>query len=183
MSLSEVESRRIASHGYFCNPHGEEQANKLKRGSALPRKPRWGIQGFTAFDVQLLTIRFDSEIHGINLRECDGDREMELRCGPYEAAAILGAVRAERPLRPLTHDAIVNVARALGASVHQITIHDRDPTHGFYLAAVSLLSRNETINIDFRPSDAICIAIKENAPIFVSNRLLSLNCGEVGLNS
>jgi bifunctional DNase/RNase len=73
--------------------------------------------------------------------------------------------------RPLTHDLLANVLRALGAKIDRVVVNDLKD--GTYFARLVLSAENETqqkkiIEIDARPSDCIAMATQQSAPIFVS---------------
>src|SRR6516162_1812759 len=73
--------------------------------------------------------------------------------------------------RPLTHDLLANILRALGAKIDRVIVNDLK--HGTYFARLVLSAENELnqkkiIEIDARPSDCIALAIQQSAPIYVS---------------
>jgi uncharacterized protein len=73
--------------------------------------------------------------------------------------------------RPLTHDLIRNILHSLGATLQRVTITElRSST---YFATLSLLIKERVVPIDCRPSDAIAIALRMKAPIFVSTQVLA----------
>jgi bifunctional DNase/RNase len=84
------------------------------------------------------------------------------------AAMFLQGTQKERPL---THDLLANVLRALGAKIDRVVVNDLKD--GTYFARLVLSAENETqqkkiIEIDARPSDCIAMATQQSAPIFVS---------------
>jgi bifunctional DNase/RNase len=73
--------------------------------------------------------------------------------------------------RPLTHDLLANILRALGARIDQVIVNDLK--RGTYFARLVLSAENELnqkkiVEIDARPSDCIAMAIQQPAPIYVS---------------
>ena len=73
--------------------------------------------------------------------------------------------------RPLTHDLVANILRALGAKIERVIVNDLQ--RGTYCARLVLIAENElqqkkVIEIDARPSDCIAMATQQSAPIFVS---------------
>ena len=73
--------------------------------------------------------------------------------------------------RPLTHDLLANILRALEAKIDRVIVNDLK--HGTYFARLVLSAENELnqkkiIEIDARPSDCIAMAIQQSAPIYVS---------------
>jgi bifunctional DNase/RNase len=73
--------------------------------------------------------------------------------------------------RPLTHDLLASILRALGAKIERVIVNDLK--RGTYFARLVLSAENESrqkkiIEIDARPSDCIAMATQQNAPIYVS---------------
>ena len=100
----------------------------------------------------------------------DGERKLPILIGPFEAQAIQLVLESNRPDRPMTHDLIKSVLDRLGAIVDRAVIDDFWNT--VYYAKLYLRNRTEEIEIDARPSDAIAIAIRFGAPIFVAESIL-----------
>ncbi len=109
----------------------------------------------------------------IFLKEVDGPRQFPILIGHYEASSIDLRVRKPQKLtRPLTHDLIVAVAKALGAEFDSVLISElRDNT---YFARLRLRKDGEIVEIDCRPSDAIAVAVTFDPvlPIFVAEEVL-----------
>jgi len=73
--------------------------------------------------------------------------------------------------RPPTHDLIRSLLQSLGATLQRVTITElRGST---YFATLSLFVKEKAVQIDSRPSDAIAIALRMKAPIFVSTQVLA----------
>jgi len=109
----------------------------------------------------------------IYLKEVNGERQFPILIGIFEATNIDRRVKDDyRPPRPLTHDLIVKVAEALGATVDSVVISElADHT---YFASLRLKKDGEIIEIDSRPSDAIAVAVTFHPPlpIYVSEQVL-----------
>lgn len=106
------------------------------------------------------------------LKEVDGNRRLPIIIGQPEANAIAIQIEGYKPPRPLTHDLLKNVIDNLGATVVEVVITElRDNT--FY-AKVLVDVSSLTNEIDARPSDAIALALRANAPIFVSDLVLEI---------
>ncbi|MGE5218547.1 MAG: bifunctional nuclease domain-containing protein, partial [Chloroflexota bacterium] len=73
--------------------------------------------------------------------------------------------------RPLTHDLIRNMLKAMGATLQRVTITEL--RHNTYFALLTLVAKGQKLEIDSRPSDAIAIALRMKAPIFASNQVLA----------
>ncbi|MFC1943747.1 bifunctional nuclease domain-containing protein [Chloroflexota bacterium] len=105
------------------------------------------------------------------LREKMADRYLPIWIGPTEADAIAVKLQGISVPRPLTHDFIRTILESLSASVKSACINKLD--NDCFFAKVTLISNNEPIEIDCRPSDALALAVRVNAPIFVEERVLN----------
>ncbi len=102
----------------------------------------------------------------------DGEEKkvLPISIGPLEAQAIAIVLQGETPPRPLTHDLLKSVCENLGGEMEKIVITDiKEST--FY-AEVYLNQNGETLVIDSRPSDAIALALRFEAPIYMATRLV-----------
>jgi bifunctional DNase/RNase len=104
------------------------------------------------------------------LKEEGLERYLAIWIGPYEADAITIKLQGVEVARPLTHDLLQQAIDKLGATVSHILVNDlHDDT--FY--ARIIMDRNgERIELDSRPSDAICLAVRTQSPIFVSESVM-----------
>jgi bifunctional DNase/RNase len=97
--------------------------------------------------------------------------------GYNEAQAITIEIEGIKPSRPLTHDLFVNMQNQLSIIIDSISITKF--SDGIFYATINLISSQELIGIDSRPSDAIAIALRTKAPIKISKKLLeSLSINE-----
>jgi bifunctional DNase/RNase len=104
------------------------------------------------------------------LRDKDGDRVLPIWVGIFEANAIALQIENVTTPRPMTHDLLRNVIQDLKASVERVVVSDvQDNT---YYAMIYLGLNGETLAIDARPSDAIALALRTRAPIFVEERVV-----------
>jgi bifunctional DNase/RNase len=106
------------------------------------------------------------------------NRFLPIWVGHPEAAAILMKLQGAELPRPMTHDLLATVIEGLSASVAAVTVTElRDNT--FY-AVIKLTTDGRELRLDCRPSDAIALAVRTDAPIYVSEELLSENGIEFG---
>jgi bifunctional DNase/RNase len=104
------------------------------------------------------------------LKEEGMERYLAIWIGPYEADAITIKLQGVEIARPLTHDLLKQSIDKLGAKVSHILVNDlHDDT--FY-ARVVMDRDGERIELDSRPSDAIALAVRTQAPIFVSESVM-----------
>lgn len=101
----------------------------------------------------------------IFLREKNGDRTFPIVISVFEAFAIDRFVKEQRPPRPLTHELLFSILQQLGAHVERTEVTKLEEST-FY-ANLVLKRGEEKIDVDARPSDAIALAVRSGAPIFV----------------
>jgi uncharacterized protein len=107
----------------------------------------------------------------IILRDDDDKRSLSIWVGLPEANAIALELEKIPTQRPMTHDLIKNVLEAVGARVSKVVVTDlRENT--FY-AAIHLRLGTTDVTVDSRPSDAIALALRVDAPVFVEETVLA----------
>jgi len=100
----------------------------------------------------------------------DDETVLPIWIGIFEADSILRELQKVEPPRPMTYELMKNVITQMGGVVDKVVINDlRDST---YYAEVHVLQGNNLLIIDSRPSDAINIALRFSAPIFVEESVL-----------
>lgn len=100
----------------------------------------------------------------------DDETFLPIWIGIFEADSILRQLQNVEPPRPMTYELMKNVITQMGGVVDRVVINDlRDST---YYAEVHILQGNNRLIIDSRPSDAINIALRFSAPIFVEESVL-----------
>ncbi|BAZ03753.1 bifunctional nuclease family protein [Calothrix sp. NIES-3974] len=105
------------------------------------------------------------------LKDASERRALPIYIGQEQARAILGALENQKPPRPLTHDLMVNVFESWNMTLEKVIIHSLQKDT-FYAALI--LSQGEIKKeIDARPSDAIAIALRVNAPIWVMEEVIA----------
>lgn len=108
--------------------------------------------------------------YAILLKEIDGKRRLPIIIGAFEAQAIALEIEGIKPPRPLTHDLLKQLADNLGATVLEVIVDElRENT--FYAKIIIEVS-GLTQEIDARPSDAIALAVRAQAPIFIADSVL-----------
>jgi len=104
------------------------------------------------------------------LKEIDSQRTLPIWIGINEANAIATSLAEIVPPRPMTHDLLSGILTTLGYTVERVVITEiRDST--FY-AVIVLSSASGEVEIDSRPSDAVALAVRAKAPIFVNEEVL-----------
>ncbi|MGI5816501.1 MAG: bifunctional nuclease family protein [Armatimonadota bacterium] len=97
-------------------------------------------------------------------------RLLPILIGLFEAQSIAMAISGEDIGRPLTHDLLLAVITETGSELERVEI-TRLADRTFF-ALLHITRDNETLEIDARPSDAIALALRAEAPIFVAERVL-----------
>ncbi len=104
------------------------------------------------------------------LKAVDTNKFLPIWIGHPEAAAILMKLQGASTPRPMTHDLVTDILGQLEAQVVRITVTElRENT--FY-ASITVQQNGSEIEIDSRPSDAIAIAVRADAPIFAAERVI-----------
>ena len=104
------------------------------------------------------------------LKTAEGNKFLPIWIGHPEAAAILMKLQNASAPRPMTHDLFADTLAQLGVRVVCITVTElREST--FY-AQITVAQDGTEIEVDSRPSDAIALAIRADAPIFVADRVI-----------
>ncbi len=110
--------------------------------------------------------------YAILLKEINGIRRLPIIIGAFEAQAIALEIEGIKPPRPLTHDLLKQIIDNLGATVTEVIVDElRENT--FY-AKILLEVSAMTNEIDSRPSDAIALAVRTQAPIYVTESVMKI---------
>lgn len=117
-------------------------------------------------------------------------RALSIQTGAYEAAAIGGGMDSDKAApRPIAHDVMLRTVQELGAKIERVEIN-RWEAPVFYADVVldrdvdgdAAETRSREIKIDARPSDALALAARSNAPIYVEDEVMN-RAGSISLQS
>jgi len=104
------------------------------------------------------------------LKTSKGNKFLPIWIGHAEAAAILMKLQGADTPRPMTHDLLSDMLAELNAEIARITVTElRENT--FY-AQITLKAAASEIEIDSRPSDALALAVRSDAPIFAADKVI-----------
>jgi uncharacterized protein len=104
------------------------------------------------------------------LKDVASDKAVPIWIGLLEATAIASELENIKFSRPMTHDLLKNIMDLMATSVTKVEVCDlRDNT---YFAIIYLTRDGQELSIDARPSDAIAIALRTKAPIFVAEAVI-----------
>ena len=128
-----------------------------------------GEEGLIEVKLEGLTLDPMTNMPIVLLKNLEGDKALPIWVGIYEANAIASILENIQTPRPLTHELIHNILNGMQANVERIVVNDlRENT--FY-ALIFLVQNGKLVKIDSRPSDAIAVALRNKAPIFVSEKV------------
>tara|TARA_Y100001980_G_C14493840_1_gene270559 strand:+ start:336 stop:878 length:543 start_codon:yes stop_codon:yes gene_type:complete len=123
--------------------------------------------------VKVLKISYhpSTRSYFVLLKNVEGDDWVSLSVGSFEAQSIALALESIEEKRPMTHDLICSLLNELGFNLKRIRITDL--IDGVFYSVIDLESKKYgNYNLDARPSDAIAIALRENAPILIAENLI-----------
>src|SRR5256886_7952474 len=155
---------------FFFNDTATTEIYTLSLHDALPIAifaSRSGLQ-----EMHIYGVSFDlvGKQPIVLLKTAEGNKFLPIWIGHPEAAAILMKLQSQAPPRPMTHDLLSDMLEQLGAQVVRITVTElRENT--FY-AQITVQQDGTEIEVDSRPSDAIALAIRSEAPIFAADRVI-----------
>lgn len=123
--------------------------------------------------MELIGVRLEmpGRVHVVFLREREGDRRvLPIYIGEPEAASIQLGQTGRTPPRPLTHDLVLDLLGALGGDPEKVVV--TDVSDGTFFAEIHLASRQGSVSVSARPSDAIAIAVRAGCPIMCVDDVL-----------
>ena len=103
--------------------------------------------------------------YALVLGEVDGNRRLPIIIGAFEAQAIALELEKIQPPRPLTHDLLRDLFDAIDADITDIVIDDL--REGTFFAKIRYVFDGKENQLDARPSDAVALAVRSDAPIYV----------------
>jgi len=122
-------------------------------------------------EVEVIRTEIDPEAQGqkVILQEKAGRRSLTIFIGLPEAYAIQRALTGETLERPMTHDLTTNLVTALGGQLERVVIELRE---NVFIATLVIKQGLATYQVDARASDALALALRTKAPIFVPSALI-----------
>ena len=124
----------------------------------------------TRMTVDSIRVSLVNQQQIVILKTEDSDRFLPIWIGPFEAQAIAVKLHDLWLPRPMTHDLMSSVIADLGARVERIVV--TDIADGTFYARVLLIADGKSLEVDSRPSDAIALALRVDAPIYVEDSVL-----------
>lgn len=108
--------------------------------------------------------------YALVLGEVDGNRRLPIIIGAFEAQAIALELENIQPPRPMTHDLLRDTFESVNVEVRDIVIDEL--REGTFFAKVRYQHNGDEAQLDSRPSDAVALAVRVEAPIFVDSSVL-----------
>jgi len=108
--------------------------------------------------------------YALVLGEIEGNRRLPIIIGAFEAQAIALELEKIQPPRPMTHDLLRDLFDVMGAEVLDVVIDEL--REGTFFAKIRYIHEGEEGHLDSRPSDAVALAVRVDAPIYVSPPVL-----------
>jgi hypothetical protein len=104
------------------------------------------------------------------LKEIHGERTLPIWIGLLEATAIASELEGVKFSRPMTHDLLKNIMNITDIRVDKVEVCDLK--NNTYFALIHIIHGGKEISIDARPSDALALSLRVQAPIFVSEDVI-----------
>jgi bifunctional DNase/RNase len=125
-------------------------------------------------EVKIDSIRVSlmSQHRVVVLKEVDTDRYLPIWIGPFEADAITVQLQDIQVARPLTHDLLKSFIDEMGATISHVTVNELK--NDTFYARIVMDVNGQSMEIDSRPSDAIALAVRVHAPLFVADEVMEL---------
>lgn len=108
--------------------------------------------------------------YALVLGEVEGNRRLPIIIGAFEAQAIALELEKIQPPRPMTHDLLRDTFEAIDVDVTKVVIDEL--REGTFFAKIRYQKNGEEHQLDSRPSDAVALAVRVDAPIFVAPMVL-----------
>jgi bifunctional DNase/RNase len=123
-------------------------------------------------NIDSVRVSLMSDDRLVILREIGSDRHLPIFIGQCEAEAIAIKLRNYQVARPLTHDLLKNVIAEMGGELLRVVVNDL--RNDVFHATLVVDHSGRLVEIDARPSDALALAVRAEAPIFVDERVMEV---------
>ncbi|MDY7036714.1 MAG: bifunctional nuclease family protein [Thermodesulfobacteriota bacterium] len=104
------------------------------------------------------------------LKEIDGGRTLPIWIGLLEATAIASELEGIKFSRPMTHDLLKNIMGLIDIKVNRVEVCELK--NNTYYALIHISHKGKEMSIDARPSDALALSLRVDAPIFVAEKVI-----------
>jgi len=172
-----LEARSRTAEFHLCEQHAREQVGsetEQTRSDWFSQRAAVRVDGGIGFDIMRVIISEIGEQQVVYLRELGGNRRFPIVIGLFEATALCRRLKGIQTPRPLTHDAWANTISSLGGTVEDVWINSLQ--EHIYFATIRVRQPDQIVEFDVRPSDAFCIAVIANVPIYVAEQVVDEVC-------
>lgn len=132
-------------------------------------------------ELQVLNIsnsQAQAGAYALVLGEVNGERQLPVIIGASEAQAMVIEMKGIIPPRPLTHNLFASVLEVLGVKLMRVLIYKVD--NGVFYSYLYMKADETILRIDSRTSDAVALALRMNAPIFIYEEIMQSECLKQG---
>ncbi len=120
--------------------------------------------------IDSIRVSLMSQHRVVVLKEVDTDRYLPIWIGPFEADAITIQLQGVQVARPLTHDLLKSIIDQMGAKISHVMVSELK--NDTFYARIVMDIDGKSMEIDARPSDAIALAVRVSAPLFVAEAVM-----------
>jgi bifunctional DNase/RNase len=128
--------------------------------------------GMVEVKIDSIRVSLMSQHRVVVLKEVDTERYLPIWIGPFEADAITLKLQGVHVARPLTHDLLKSLIDKMGGTVSHVTVTELK--NDTFFAQIVMDVNGKSVEIDSRPSDAIALAVRVNAPLFVADKVMDV---------
>jgi bifunctional DNase/RNase len=128
--------------------------------------------GMVEVKIDSIRVSLMSQHRVVVLKEVDTERYLPIWIGPFEADAITLKLQGVHVARPLTHDLLKSLIDKMGGTVSHVTVTELK--NDTFFAQIVMDINGKSVEIDSRPSDAIALAVRVNAPLFVADKVMDV---------
>lgn len=123
-------------------------------------------------NIDSIRVSLMSQHRVVVLKEIDTERYLPIWIGPFEADAITIQLQGVQVARPLTHDLLKSFIDEMGAKISHVMVSELK--NDTFYARIVMDINGDSMEIDSRPSDAIALAVRVNAPLFVAEEVMEM---------
>ena len=121
-------------------------------------------------EIESIRVRQETQQRAVVLKVKDSDLYLPIFIGQFEVEAIRFKLMGVEVQRPMTHDLLGSVIADLGGSIHSIVVSELK--NDTFFAKIVIDSNGTLIEIDARPSDALALAVRSEAPIYAEDEVV-----------
>ncbi|MBS22107.1 MAG: hypothetical protein CL739_08475 [Chloroflexi bacterium] len=121
-------------------------------------------------EIESIRVRQETQQRAVVLKVKDSDLYLPIFIGQFEVEAIRFKLMGVEVQRPMTHDLLGSIIGDLGGTIHSIVVSELK--NDTFFAKIVIDSNGTLIEIDARPSDALALAVRSEAPIYAEDEVV-----------